>query len=99
MKHESNLTIKGQVTIPKDIRNALGLVPGRAVRFEIDADGSARIVSAERAEVARKAEFLDRLRQAQVIFKANDTFPGVGTDAYMALLREPFREFEGGAKT
>ncbi|MCC6827733.1 MAG: AbrB/MazE/SpoVT family DNA-binding domain-containing protein [Novosphingobium sp.] len=96
MKHESNLTSKGQVTIPKDIRDALGLLPGKPVRFEIDADGTVRIVAAARASDARRAEFLERLEQAQVLFKANDAFPGMSTDEYMALVREPFHDFERG---
>ncbi len=71
MRHESNLTSKGQVTVPKDIRDALGLVAGQPVRFELDADGNARILKvdtlAERER--RKADFLNRLKEAQVIFK------------------------------
>ena len=94
MKHESNLTSKGQVTIPKDIRDALGLVPGRPVRFEMDADGTARIVPAARAADAREQEFRVRLREAQAIFKAADTMPGITTDEFMALIREPLQPFE-----
>lgn len=96
MKHENNLTSKGQVTIPKDIRDALGLLPGKPVRFEMDEDGTARILKADAAaEIEqRKADFRNRLKEAQAIFKANDAFPGMSTDDYMALIREPFHDFE-----
>lgn len=101
MKHENNLTSKGQVTIPKDIRDALGLLPGKPVRFEMEPDGSARILKADAAaEIEqRKADFRNRLKEAQAIFKANDTFPGMSTDEYMALIREPFHDFEHRGKS
>lgn len=96
MKHERNLTSKGQVTIPKDIRDALGLVTGMPVAFELSEDGSARILKADTdAQAAqRKAEFLERLKKAQAIFKANDTMPGISVDDYMDLIREPLHPFE-----
>lgn len=96
MRHESNLTSKGQVTVPKDIRDALGLVAGQPVRFELDADGNARILKVDTVaeKKRRKAEYLDRLKEAQAIFKANDAFPGMSTDEYMAMIREPIQPFE-----
>ncbi len=36
--HSSSLTVKGQVTIPADIRNQLGLQPGDKVGFAIEDD-------------------------------------------------------------
>jgi AbrB family looped-hinge helix DNA binding protein len=96
MKHEHNLTSKGQVTVPKDIRDALGLLPGRPVRFELDQDGNARILKAEAAQDERRRDFLARVKEAQAIFKANDPFPGLSNDDYMALIREPFHDFERG---
>ena len=33
------ITSKGQVTIPQDIRDKLGLLPNTEVAFEIDKDG------------------------------------------------------------
>jgi antitoxin PrlF len=35
----TTLTVKGQVTIPKPIRDALGLTPGSAVDFAVNRDG------------------------------------------------------------
>lgn len=44
------VTQKGQVTIPLEVRRALGIAPGTRVRFELD-NGSARLVP-DREEVA-----------------------------------------------
>jgi antitoxin PrlF len=57
----SNLTSKGQVTIPKQLRDALGLRPGMPVNFAVNRDGEVVIVksrkptrrSADRFEAAR----------------------------------------------
>ena len=35
----TTLTVKGQVTIPKQIRDALGLTPGSAVDFAVNREG------------------------------------------------------------
>lgn len=100
MHYQSNMTIKGQVTVPKDIRDALGLAPGQAVGFELDADGNARIlkVNTEAEIERRKQDFRHRLKEAQAIFKANDAFPGLSTDEYMAMIREPIQPFESDRK-
>ena len=43
-------TQKGQVTIPLEVRRALGIHPGSEVRFELDQDGARLVVGDERAE-------------------------------------------------
>jgi antitoxin PrlF len=35
----TTLTVKGQVTIPKQIRDAMGLTPGSAVDFAVNREG------------------------------------------------------------
>lgn len=41
---ESALTIKGQATIPRAVRDHLGLAPGDRIRFFIHPDGSVAIL-------------------------------------------------------
>ena len=41
----SNLTRKGQTTIPKDIRERLNLKPGDRIKFMVNADGSVTLVA------------------------------------------------------
>ena len=48
------VTQKGQVTIPVEIRRALGITTGTEVRFELDQDG-ARLVTGQDEEKARVA--------------------------------------------
>jgi antitoxin PrlF len=66
----------GRITIPKRIRDYLGLEPGTEVAFRQAADGSIVI---ERADAARSAD-----RLAQLVGCAG---PGPTTDELMALLR------------
>jgi AbrB family looped-hinge helix DNA binding protein len=42
----STLTSKGQTTIPKDIRDRLGLKPGDKIKFMVNPDGSVTLVAA-----------------------------------------------------
>ena len=54
MSKQTNLTVKGQVTIPKDVRDALGLKPGEPVEFDWNDAGEAvirRPVSDSAAEI------------------------------------------------
>jgi antitoxin PrlF len=54
----TTLTSKGQVTIPKPIREYLGLSAGDAVEFEFADDGSVRVRGvAKRASRARSGRF------------------------------------------
>jgi AbrB family looped-hinge helix DNA binding protein len=74
------VTTKGQVTIPQEIRNRLGLLPHTKVEFELVGD-HARIRKAHRApgEGARASLALEALRGTA------DT--RLSTDEIMALTR------------
>ena len=91
-RFSSNLTSKGQVTIPKEIRDALGIKPGHRVAFALDGEGNAKIFAVdERAEIAeRKAEIVRGVREARLAFKAENTLPaGMTASEWYELMRGP----------
>ena len=49
------VTQKGQVTIPLEVRRALGIRPGTDVGFQLDGDGARLVVGRDQAarEIAR----------------------------------------------
>jgi antitoxin PrlF len=72
----TSVTSKGQVTIPKPIRDRLGIVPGNAVAFELAPDGRVILIKVDGAPRVSRFEAL-RGRAG----------PGLSTDAIMALTR------------
>lgn len=74
----TTLTSKGQVTIPKQIRDALELAPGSAVDFAVNKEGEVVILKAG----ARRSRKPDRFEAARG--KADVKWR---TDELMALLR------------
>lgn len=50
----TTLTSKGQVTIPKAVRDYLGLRPGNSVSFEVDAEGRVVVARAGALKPARR---------------------------------------------
>jgi AbrB family looped-hinge helix DNA binding protein len=73
------LTSKGQVTIPQEFREALGLLPHSEVEFELDGD-------AVRIRKARKRTGRDR-GTAIVAHMRGRATSGLTTDEIMKLMR------------
>ncbi len=77
----TTLTAKGQATIPKKIRDTLGLAPGSAVDFDIDEQGRVVICKAGEKPIGPtyRPDRFDRAR-GRVMVKWR-------TDELMRLLR------------
>ncbi|MFM9865046.1 MAG: AbrB/MazE/SpoVT family DNA-binding domain-containing protein [Micropepsaceae bacterium] len=76
----TTLTSKGQVTIPKRLRDHLRLKPGAEVEFEVIADGRVVILSKGKARPAKS-------RFAKLVGSAKGKGPNMTTDQIMALTR------------
>ncbi len=86
-KRRLRLTTKCQVTIPKEVRDALGLKALDLVDFEIDGDGKARIVKAD-AEADRE-EWLQRVKEVRRKFKLQDPLKGISNAEWFKAVRGP----------
>lgn len=64
----TNLTIKGQVTIPKDVRDALGLKPGEPVEIDWDGGDEAIIRRPKRNRAAEIEAIKARIRETSARF-------------------------------
>jgi AbrB family looped-hinge helix DNA binding protein len=84
MTNQFKLTVKSQVTIPKDVRRALGLKPGDSVTYDIDGD---RVVLRKGQDPDPGEDFDARLRRAHEL--AAPLPMEMTTDEYMAMFREP----------
>ena len=73
------ITSKGQVTIPIEIREQLGLLPNTEVEFSVDR-GAVRMVKAARPSTrTRGREIVDHMRGRAT--------SGLTTDAILRLMR------------
>ena len=72
----TKVTSKGQVTIPKPVRDHLGIVPGSEVEFRMAPDGGIVI---ERSDGKKQPS-----RFAKLVGIAG---PGLSTDEIMAITR------------
>jgi AbrB family looped-hinge helix DNA binding protein len=70
---------KGQVTIPQDIREKAGLLPGTEVSFEIDEGGVRLVKGKPRRPLDRGERIVERLRGTATA--------GLSTDEIMAMTR------------
>jgi len=73
------VTVKGQVTIPKPIRDRLALTPGSRVEFEVDDVGRVFIRKADAAPAGPEQD-----RFARLLGRAT---AGLTTDEIMAITR------------
>lgn len=81
------LTSKGQVTIPKRIRDHLGLKPGANVEFGLNSDGRV-VLQAEPHVDAKTRAGRERQRMEKALAELRGTLDlGMTTDEFMRFLR------------
>lgn len=80
---ESKLTVKGQTTIPLEVREHLGIGPGDVVRYVIDGD---------------RVEVVPRNRPASSIFGllADYAIPGTSLDDFKSAIADAIAERQSG---
>ena len=87
----TTLTIKGQVTIPKHVRDAVGLQPGHRVEFAVTDDGQVITIGSEQGFTINGAR--GRLGQSAVEPIPDATNPDTSTHipVDLALLRSEIK--------
>ena len=78
---KATVTSKAQITLPKDLRQLLGVGPGDRIEFEAQPDGSARVTRAKESSFAALRGILpkpDRVRSVQEMNEAIAQAASVG---------------------
>lgn len=75
------ITSKGQVTIPADIREKLGLLPETEVDFVVEGDAARIVPRKTRRPTSRGAQVVHRLRGSGTV--------RMSTDEILAFTRKP----------
>ena len=68
----TNLTSKGQVTVPKKVRDYLGLTPGAAVTFELLDSGEIALRAVRHGAKPRPSKFAKLRGRATVRMKTEE---------------------------
>ena len=87
---QHRLTSKAQVTIPKDVRDELGVKPGDLLRFERDPDGRITIAKGDEPATETVEQRRARIRAALDAVRGTIDLGGLTTDEYMRELRGDF---------
>jgi AbrB family looped-hinge helix DNA binding protein len=94
-RFSANMTSKCQVTVPKEVRDALGLKPHDVVAFSIDKNGNAIIFPADEniQRERRVARILKGVEKARQAFKAESILPeGLSNQDWFQMVRGPAAE-------
>jgi AbrB family looped-hinge helix DNA binding protein len=86
IRSTTNMTSKGQVLIPKDVRDVIGLVPGQPVCVGINDQGQAVVLPRPSSTAETPEEKLRRIDAAIEAASARHR-TGRSTEAIMAELR------------
>jgi len=76
----TTVTSKGQVTIPKRVREAMDIRPGSKVVFDVNGEGELVLRKSMRSKTRRRDRFDRALGAAEIKL-------GCSTDEYMAMIR------------
>ena len=68
----TTITVKGQDTVPKHIRDALGLVPGAQVGFALNDEGDVVLRAAQRQRGKPTDRFEEARGKADVKWRTDD---------------------------
>ena len=83
---EATVTSKGQITIPKKIRQKLDLHPGDKIAFRENEQGET-VIESDRKSIKRLAGFLHRPNQKKVtIEEMNEAIKQAAVDRYKRSL-------------
>ena len=97
---QTTMTVKGQVTIPKAVRERAGLRPGMRVAVASAENGGVSILPAtDKGEEERRiAEVMAGFDAAAAIWQAqrdpNDPWQAMTANEFMAEMRDPREPFE-----